>query len=156
MRRQSTFETRRAKRERWAKLTPRQRFLLLSDRLSDWEHEELFQHRTMTALENVYGPRVWDATVARIAEGEADGVDTAAAEENPDRPEMTLEEISDVLGISRWEVNRIIRSTLRKLREMPILQELVGYPMVRNSPEHKAWLIECALRSAKEATDRNR
>ena len=81
----------------------------------------------MTALENVYGPRIWDATIAVIAEG--DGEPPKRRRNVEPEYEMTLEEIGQHFGVSSERIRGIITAAMEKLRcnrdTGPILESLL-------------------------------
>lgn len=112
-----TYAQRAAKRRAWAALTPHHRFLLMSERPDDLERDAGMRASVMTALENVFGPRVWSATCARVDEGDADEGHRRDVR-RPKAPEyaMTLDEIGEDLGLCRERVREIIESALKKLR----------------------------------------
>lgn len=130
MRRRS-YSERQAMRERWALLSPWKKMLLMSERPNELERLEDYERRTMRALEWRNGDRQWDATVAVLAEGEAEEVDRMTpADAAPDG--MTLDEIGaalaeeqgDWVGPSRERIRQIIERALGKLRQDPIIREL--------------------------------
>ena len=130
MRRRS-YSERQAMRERWALLSPWKKMLLMSERPNELERLEYYERRTMRALEWRYGDRQWDATVAVLAEGEAEEVDRMTpADAAPDG--MTLDEIGaalaeeqgDWVGPSRERIRQIIKRAMGKLRQDPIMREL--------------------------------
>lgn len=87
------------------------------------EREMLMRHSVHTALENVYGPRQWDATIAIIAEGESEEADRmTVADAEPDG--ASLREIADELGCSTTRVIQIISGALRKLRAKQVVREM--------------------------------
>jgi DNA-directed RNA polymerase specialized sigma24 family protein len=99
--------------EQWRRLTPRLRALLLSHRPDDFERDESLRLGTMRDLEDAFGPRIYDASAARVEEGERE------REREPHEVTeyaMTLQEIADVLGLSRERVRCIEARALRKLR----------------------------------------
>ena len=97
----------------------------MAERPDEIEHEQSLRDETFFALERTFGPRQWDATVAILAEGEAEGVDyTTPADGEPDG--LTLQEIATELGLSRGRVWQIIMCAFRKLRTHPTIRELHG------------------------------
>ena len=110
----------------------------------DIERDQNLRFSIGTALENVYGPRQWDATIALIAEGEAEAVDWPThSDGEPDG--MTLEEIGDHYGLSRERARGIIQKALWKLRQLPLVREMfLGYR------HDNAGDIDAALRQALE------
>lgn len=152
---------RRTGRDRWRLLSPWQQWLIAQEMPDDLEREEDYYRRTMRALEWRNGDRQWDATLAVLAEGEAEDVDwMTASDREPDG--MTLDEIGDALaeeygdrlGTSRERVRQIIMGAMRKLRELPIVQEMF-YGEVPRSLETPtkfcAAEIEAAIARALEA-----
>ena len=100
-----------AQRHAWQSLSPYHRRLLMSHLPDDLERDASLRASISTALENVYGPREWDASVAVVDEGEE------AVDRGPkDGPEMTYEEIGDELGISVERVRQIAEGAMRKIR----------------------------------------
>lgn len=100
--------------EQWRRLTPRLRALLLSHRPDEFERDESLRLGTMRDLEDAFGPRIYDASAARVEEGEK-----GESEREPHEVTeyaMTLQEIADVLGLSRERVRCIEAHALRKLR----------------------------------------
>ncbi len=76
-------------------------------------------------LETAFGPRQWDATVAVLAEGEAEESDWPTySDGEPDG--LTFDEIGAEFGISHTRVRQIVLGALRKLRASPVVHELHG------------------------------
>lgn len=151
-------EHRRAGRERWALLSPWQQWLIAQEMPDDLEREEDYRHRTMRALEWRNGDRQWDASLAVLAEGEADDADWPKwSDREPDG--MTLDEIGDVLasedgtriGISRERVRQILYGAMRKLRDLPIVRELHGLEPTRARPITDADIKAAIARAAEVA-----
>jgi hypothetical protein len=97
--------------EQWRRLTPRLRALLLSHRPDEFERDESLRRGTMRDLEDAFGPRTYDASAARVEEGESEREPHEVTEYA-----MTLQEIADELGLSRERVRCIEAHALRKLR----------------------------------------
>ena len=97
--------------ELWRRLTPRMRALLVSHRPDEFERNEALRLGTMRDLEDTFGPRTYDASAARVEEGEGEREPHEVVEYA-----MTLQEIADVLGLSKERVRCIEVQALRKLR----------------------------------------
>lgn len=139
-----TFEKRTAARERWRALSPYHRYLLMAERPDEFEREERLRSETVLDLESAFGPRQWDATVAVIAEGEAEEGDYAGFE-----PEaMTLAEIGQEFSLSRERVRRLIQEALAKMGCHPIIRELhLGFPPPLATDEEINWAIRSARKN---------
>lgn len=124
----STDATRRA----WRSLSPNQRRLLSSHRNDELESEESMSRDAMSALEEAFGPRQWDVTVATLAEGEPDRDDLKTDPPN----EKTLRVVGNELGYSVERTRQIEQRALRKLRNDPLIYELY-FGEVR--PVGQAW-----------------
>lgn len=134
-----------AQRRAWRALSPHKRRILTSHRPDYFEGDMALRSSIMTALENVYGPRQWDATVAVLAEGEAEAVDyPAPSDGEPDG--MTLAEIGDHFGVSSARIMQIIAKALRKLRSDPIAREMI----FGHVAGYDAGAVDAALRRVHE------
>jgi hypothetical protein len=107
-----------------------------------------------TALENVYGPREWNASLANIDEGEEDAEFRGP---RADTAEMTYREIGEELGLCSESVRRIETLAFRKIRqEFPHLKSWVKdgeFGHHRGRPITTVFEIDCAIRRAKERTN---
>lgn len=115
-----------AQREAWRRLAPYKRRLIAAERPDSIEADLSLRSSIVTALENVFGPRVWDASLATLAEGEADEADLSPSGDQPWA--MTYEEIGEVFGVSSSRIKQIERDAFRKLLKGPryyILRELL-------------------------------
>lgn len=91
------------KRAWWAKYALRPEHQIVDDERAE----------TWAALEAAFGPRTWSSSLAEQAEP------LGGRDEEPvfARDGMTLEEIGEVLGVSRERVRQIEQRALGKLRE---------------------------------------
>lgn len=113
----------KAQKEAWKKLSAHQRKLLMSHLPDDLEREMNLRSSILTACSNVYGPYQWDATLALLAEGEADTVDRPKPSDyEPDG--ASIREIADECKVSTARVHHILHAAYGKLRCKKIMQEL--------------------------------
>ncbi len=123
-----TFEERQRRRERWGRLHPNIRRLLVSHHPDPMEQEENLTRDTMFALEEEGGPRIWEASVAMLAEGEAVGSDHVKSEEF----EFTFQEIGFELGVGRCQARMIQDQALKKCRDWFQRQEVLCQRVMRS------------------------
>ncbi len=136
---------RMSRRERWLRLTPRQRAVLVSHRPDELEREEAIALGVRADLEEAFGASLWDETLARIdcnAEPdpptqEVDGFEVQA---------MTLDEVGQELGgLSRESVRKTEQTAMNKLRRHPVIRELAGVTESDEDRERKRADVERAI-----------
>lgn len=117
-----------AQRRAWRALSPNKRRILMSHVPDDLERDMKLRSSIITALSNVYGPLQWDATIAALAEGDAEAADRFTyTDGEPDG--MTFEEIGNELGTDRERPRQIMLKAFSKLRQLPIVREMFfGFP----------------------------
>ena len=115
-----------AQRAAWRKLRPHHRAWIMAERPDEIEREQTLRDETFFALENAFGPRQWDATVAILAEGEPEGAADHASSADDDPDGLTLQAIAIELGLSRARVWQILMRGLDKMRTHPTIRELHG------------------------------
>jgi hypothetical protein len=107
-----------AQQRAWKRLSPRQRKLLMSHLPDEMEQDERLVHSVLTALSNVYGPRLLGTSAARVEDGEdVSGWRRRRLDREPPWS-MTHKEIGVVLGITASRVQVIEQEAFRKFRTM--------------------------------------
>jgi hypothetical protein len=107
-----------AQRRAWVTLSPNKRRILVSHRRDEFEQEFATYVSIMTALENVFGPRIWEVKTADLAEGEVENETELNSWKHECEPAMTYEEIGKEIGLSRDRVRHIEQIALKKLRRL--------------------------------------
>lgn len=121
----------RARRLAWERLTPYQRWTILSSRPDEVEADSALRAAVMSELEATFGRRVWTAQDAIPAEPEG-----VLERKEPERA-MTLGQVAAILGLSVERVRTIEAAALRKLR-----RRAATLGNTRLSAAHKGWSAE--------------
>lgn len=96
----------------WRRLSPNKRRILTSHRPDEFERQEEMRREVFADLEETFGPRQWDATVALLAEGEP----TVEGSTEGDHG-MTFDEIGKELGLTRSGATQVYERALHHFRK---------------------------------------
>ena len=135
----------------WQRLSAYQRRLLVSHRPDECEREWALARDVRNDLEGAFGPTVWDASVAILAEA-----DTVATEHETkaDYYGATLQEIADELEVTRERARQMCEQAMSRLRSRfgPLLEELLS-GVVRRGATADRRTIDDAIRRAHDESE---